>query len=97
MVMGGNSVFEEALLKLDSPDSDDAVQATAVAMLDMFCLDCSGKYTLLLMLYWLTSCMCHTLHHHESIPLIRRLPLEHKCKCIPCKSTSCTTGTNVLQ
>ncbi|DBB17253.1 TPA: hypothetical protein ACH3X3_014305 [Trebouxia sp. C0006] len=42
MVMGGNSVFEEALLKLDSPDPDDAIQARAIAMLDMFCLDCSG-------------------------------------------------------
>ncbi|KAL0039591.1 hypothetical protein WJX77_002835 [Trebouxia sp. C0004] len=42
MVMGGNSAFEEALLKLDTPDPDAAVQARAVAMLDMFCLDCSG-------------------------------------------------------
>ena len=50
MVMGGNAVFEEALLKLDTPDSDDAVQARAIAMLDMFCLDCSGKHALLLML-----------------------------------------------
>lgn len=43
MVMGGNLVFEEALLKLDSPDLDDAVQSRAIAMLNMFCLDCSGK------------------------------------------------------
>ena len=50
MVMGGNSVFEEALLMLDSPDPDDAVQARAIAMLDMFCLDCSGKHALVLML-----------------------------------------------
>ncbi len=70
MVMGGNSVFEEALLKLDTPDPDDAVQARAIAMLDMFCLDCSGKHTLVLMLHWLTSLTRHLLHHkHESFPL----------------------------
>lgn len=51
MVMAGNSVFEEALLKLDTPDPDDAVQARAIAMLDMFCLDCSGTHTFVLMLY----------------------------------------------
>ena len=64
MVMGGNSVFEEALLKLDTPDPDDAVQARAVAMLDMFCLDSSGENTLVLMLHWLTSLKRHLPRHN---------------------------------
>ena len=70
MVMGGNSVFEEALLKLDSPDPDDAIQARAIAMLDMFCLDCSGKQTSIMMLHWLTSLTRHLPHHkNECFPL----------------------------
>lgn len=46
-VMNGDSDFEEALLKLDGSDQHHADEAKARISLDMFCLDCTGRLTLL--------------------------------------------------
>lgn len=43
MMMHGDKEFEQALLQLKSPDDSQAGEARAVAILNMFCLDCTGE------------------------------------------------------
>lgn len=45
-VMNGDSDFEDTLLKLDESDQH-ADESRARISLDMFCLDCTGRLTLL--------------------------------------------------
>lgn len=44
MIMHGDLEFEKALLHLNSTDHDPAADDKAVAVLSMFCLDCTGKH-----------------------------------------------------
>ena len=43
MIMHGDVDLEKALLHLNSGDHDPAADDMAVAVLNMFCLDCTGK------------------------------------------------------
>ena len=43
MMMHGDKVFEKVLLQLNSPDDNQAAEEQAVAILNMFCLDCTGE------------------------------------------------------